>query len=37
MTSALTTSVVGGIKAMLQTLFGFFTFGGISQNMATYG
>ena len=36
MTSALTTSVVGGIKAMLQTLFGFFTFGGISQNMATY-
>lgn len=36
MTSALTTSVVGGIKAMLQTLFGLFTFGGISQNMATY-
>ncbi|CAG2239238.1 SLC35D [Mytilus edulis] len=36
MTSALTTSVVGGIKAMLQTLFGLFTFGGISHNMATY-
>lgn len=36
LTSALTTSVVGGIKAMLQTLFGIFTFGGISHNMATY-
>lgn len=36
MTSALTTSVVGGIKAMLQTFFGLFTFGGISHNMATY-
>lgn len=36
LTSALTTSVVGGMKAMFQTLLGIFTFGGISHNMATY-
>ncbi|XP_062598606.1 uncharacterized protein LOC134260038 [Saccostrea cucullata] len=36
LTSALTTSVVGGLKAMVQTLFGLFTFGGISHNFPTY-
>lgn len=36
LTSALTTSVVGGVKALMQTVFGMFTFGGISHNMATY-
>lgn len=36
LTSALTTSVVGGLKAMVQTLFGLFTFGGISHNLPTY-
>ncbi|XP_034314453.2 uncharacterized protein [Magallana gigas] len=36
LTSALTTSVVGGLKAMVQTLFGLFTFGGISHNYPTY-
>lgn len=34
--SALTTSVVGGVKALLQTIFGMFTFGGISHNLMTY-
>ncbi|KAL3877910.1 hypothetical protein ACJMK2_035552 [Sinanodonta woodiana] len=36
LTSALTTSVVGGLKALAQTLFGLLTFGGISHNMSTY-
>ncbi|XP_041362890.1 UDP-galactose/UDP-glucose transporter 7-like [Gigantopelta aegis] len=36
LTSALTTSVVGGLKAMVQTILGIFTFGGISHNVATY-
>lgn len=36
LTSALTTSVVGGLKAMVQTLVGLFTFGGISHNYPTY-
>ena len=36
LTSALTTSVVGGLKAMVQTVLGIFTFGGISHNIATY-
>ncbi|XP_060064183.1 uncharacterized protein LOC132544582 [Ylistrum balloti] len=36
LTSALTTSVVGGVKALTQTVFGMFTFGGISHNMSTY-
>ncbi|XP_033748670.1 UDP-galactose/UDP-glucose transporter 7-like isoform X2 [Pecten maximus] len=36
LTSALTTSVVGGVKALMQTVFGMFTFGGISHNLATY-
>ena len=35
-TSALTTGVVGGLKATLQTIFGLFTFGGVSQNASTY-
>ncbi|KAK3091597.1 hypothetical protein FSP39_021036 [Pinctada imbricata] len=35
-TSALTTGVVGGMKATLQTIFGMFTFGGVSHNTATY-
>lgn len=35
-TSALTTSVVGGLKALMQTLFGLFTFGGVSHNFSTY-
>ncbi|WAQ95743.1 S35D3-like protein [Mya arenaria] len=35
MTSALTTSVVGGIKALAQTLIGIFTFGGVSHNLST--
>ncbi|KAK3586702.1 hypothetical protein CHS0354_039174 [Potamilus streckersoni] len=36
LTSALTTSVVGGLKALAQTFFALFTFGGISHNMSTY-
>ncbi|XP_050391867.2 putative UDP-sugar transporter DDB_G0278631 [Patella vulgata] len=36
LTSALTTSVVGGLKALAQTLLGLFTFGGVSHNLATY-
>jgi solute carrier family 35 protein len=36
LTSALTTSVVGGFKALAQTLLGLFTFGGVSHNLATY-
>lgn len=36
LTSALTTSVVGGLKAMAQTLLGLVTFGGVSNNMPTY-
>ncbi|OWF47253.1 UDP-galactose/UDP-glucose transporter 7-like isoform X2 [Mizuhopecten yessoensis] len=36
LTSALTTSVVGGVKALFQTLLGMFTFGGISHNLSTY-
>lgn len=36
LTSALTTSVVGGVKALMQTVFGMFTFGGISHNISTY-
>ena len=36
LTSALTTSVVGGLKALAQTILGILTFGGVSQNMATY-
>lgn len=36
LTSALTTSVVGGLKAMVQTLVGMVTFGGISHNLPTY-
>ncbi|CAL1543256.1 unnamed protein product [Lymnaea stagnalis] len=36
LTSALTTSVVGGLKALVQTIIGLFTFGGISHNWATY-
>ncbi|KAL8594129.1 hypothetical protein ACOMHN_047869 [Nucella lapillus] len=36
LTSALTTSVVGGLKAMVQTLLGLVTFGGVSHNLPTY-
>lgn len=36
LTSALTTSVVGGLKAMVQTMLGLVTFGGISHNLPTY-
>ncbi|GFR86262.1 solute carrier family 35 member D3 [Elysia marginata] len=36
LTSALTTSVVGGLKALAQTLLGLFTFGGVSHNLATF-
>ncbi|XP_005102388.1 UDP-galactose/UDP-glucose transporter 7 [Aplysia californica] len=36
LTSALTTSVVGGLKALVQTLLGLVTFGGVSHNMATF-
>ena len=36
LTSALTTSVVGGLKAMVQTLLGLVTFGGVSHNIPTY-
>jgi solute carrier family 35 protein len=35
LTSALTTSVVGGLKALAQTLLGIFTFGGVSNNIST--
>jgi len=35
MTSAITTSVVGGIKALTQTIIGIFTFGGVSHNLPT--
>lgn len=35
LTSALTTSVVGGLKALAQTLLGIFTFGGVSHNIPT--
>ena len=35
-TCALTTSVVGGVKAIVQTVVGLFTFGGVSHNLATY-
>ncbi|KAH3862419.1 putative UDP-sugar transporter DDB_G0278631 [Dreissena polymorpha] len=34
--SALTTSIVGGIKALAQTLLGVFTFGGVSHNLPTF-
>lgn len=36
LTSALTTSVVGGLKALVQTLIGLFTFGGVSYNLPTF-
>lgn len=36
LTSALTTSVVGGLKALAQTILGLFTFGGVSHNVATF-
>ncbi|XP_046567448.1 UDP-galactose/UDP-glucose transporter 7-like [Haliotis rubra] len=36
LTSALTTSVVGGLKAMVQTIIGLFTFGGVSHNLSTF-
>ncbi|ESO89177.1 hypothetical protein LOTGIDRAFT_229077 [Lottia gigantea] len=36
LTSALTTSVVGGLKALAQTMIGLVTFGGISHNLPTY-
>ncbi|XP_076456606.1 LOW QUALITY PROTEIN: uncharacterized protein LOC143290922 [Babylonia areolata] len=36
LTSALTTSVVGGLKAMVQTMLGLVTFGGVSHNLPTY-
>ena len=36
LTSALTTSVVGGLKALAQTILGLFTFGGVSHNLATF-
>ncbi|KAK7498303.1 hypothetical protein BaRGS_00010563 [Batillaria attramentaria] len=36
LTSALTTSVVGGLKAMAQTMLGLVTFGGVSHNIPTY-
>jgi solute carrier family 35 protein len=36
LTSALTTSVVGGLKAMVQTVLGLVTFGGVSNNLPTY-
>ena len=35
LTSALTTSVVGGIKALAQTVIGLFTFGGVSHKLPT--
>ncbi|KAL5018376.1 hypothetical protein ScPMuIL_004098 [Solemya velum] len=35
-TCALTTSVVGGLKAMVQTIFGIFAFGGVSKNISTF-
>lgn len=35
LTSALTTSVVGGLKALAQTFLGIFTFGGVSRNVPT--
>lgn len=34
--SALTTSVVGGLKALAQTVLGVFTFGGVSHNLPTF-
>ena len=33
--SALTTSITGSLKAIVQTVIGFFTFGGISINLFT--
>jgi len=36
LTSALTTSVVGGMKALAQTILGLFTFGGVSHNVPTF-
>ena len=36
LTSALTTSVIGGLKALAQTILGLFTFGGVSHNIATF-
>ena len=36
LTSALTTSVVGGLKALAQTVLGLFTFGGVSHNISTF-
>lgn len=36
LTSALTVSIVGGLKASIQTLIGLFTFGGVSTNVLTY-
>lgn len=35
LTSALTTCVVGGVKALVQTIIGIFTFGGVSSNWST--
>lgn len=36
MTSALTTSIIGGMKTIAQTVIGSFNFGGISKNWETY-
>lgn len=36
LTSALTTSVVGGLKALAQTILGLVTFGGVSHNIPTF-
>ena len=36
LTSALTTSVVGGLKALVQTVLGILTFGGVSNNWSTF-
>ena len=35
-TSALTTTIVGGLKALAQTVLGIFTFGGVSNNISTF-
>jgi branched-subunit amino acid ABC-type transport system permease component len=36
MTSALTTSIIGGMKTIAQTVIVSFSFGGISKNWETY-